>query len=567
MADLRPRWVMDFETGRHRRKSQATPLAVNGLLYLPAGNGVQCLEGATGEVVWRCEFEEGFVSHRGVGYWPGDASNSARIFVVVDRELVALDASTGQLVQGFGASGKAQLSVPYQGAPTVFRNTVVVGSNVPDIALGESGNPSAYDAITGEKVWDFQTVLQGKPGTESWGEGWRGRSGTNVWAFSVTIDPLNELVYIPISAPADDFWGGDRPGHNLYSDSLVALKVRTGEYVWHFQTIHHDLWNFDLPSAPTLLNTKGPDGREVQALALAGKTGYLYILDRLTGEPIFPVEERAVATGNVPGEWYSKTQPVPVKLPPLCRTSFTRADLVTPSDTSPEHAAAAQKFWERHGGLRHDGPFTPFRVRTAEYPESTLQIPGAQGGVCWGGLALEPKSGVIYCNSKNSGQVGFMEKNSKPDDGPRYVRNSVDGGGALENTYVEFKGADGNTARLPCTKPPWANLVAVDCRKGTILWEVPLGLSESLPPSKQLTGLSLNAGPLVTAGGLVFIGATVDRRVRAFDSSTGKEVWSWQLDAPADANPMTFLGNDGQQYLGIVARDRLLVFSSQSNKH
>lgn len=554
VTSLTARWSFPFQKSRDGHESQATPLAVDGKIFLPAGREVVCLEGSTGTPLWRRSFEDGNVSHRGLAYWPGDSRHGPRVLFTVGRELVALEAGTGRPAEGFGEGGKAPLRVPYQGVPTIFDNVVVVGSNVADAPQGEPGNPAAYDAVSGAELWNFQTVLQEE---SSWGSGWKDRSGTNVWAFSVTVDPEYRLVYIPVAAPADDFWGGDRPGSNLYSDSLVALDIHSGEYRWHFQTVHHDLWNFDLPAPPTLVDIPRAGGPPVRALALAGKAGYLYLLDRLTGQPIFEVEETPVPAGDVPGEWYAPTQPIPTRPPPLCRTGFTRADLVSAQDTTPEHAAAALRFWRRHGGLSNSGPFTPFRLKTGSDQTATIQLPGSQGGVNWGGLGLDPSSGRLFCNAKNSGLVGFIE--ADPGKTPPYKRVSVDGP-QHRSAYVTFKDAKGNPARLPCLKPPWGSLVAVDSRTGEIAWQSPLGLSECLPPEKQLTGLSLNAGPLVTAGGLVFIGATLDRRFRAFDSETGRELWAWELGAPAEANPMTYLV-DGKQYLAVVAGNELFAFT------
>lgn len=563
VGTLRPKWT--YKLGRRPGGdfSQATPLAIAGRVFLPAGNSVASLDGSTGKVIWRRELGGGRVSYRGVAYWPGTEGYRPRILVTMGRQLLALEAQSGELVEDFGSHGSAALEVPYLGAPTVFGNIVLVGSNVPEALSGEPGSVSAYDAIQGTRLWTFHTVPQGEEGAKTWGDGWKARSGANVWAFSLSVDAERGLVYVPVAAPADDYWGADRPGDNLYSNSVVALDARDGHYVWHFQTVHHDLWNYDLCSAPTLLELRGSDGGAMPGLALAGKTGYLYLLDRSTGQPVFEMREQPVPAGNVPGEWYSPTQPVPVKPPPVSRTSFSQSDLVSAGDTTPEHAEAAQAWWKR-SGLKDSGPFTPFSLRGTGPPVSTMQMPGAQGGVCWGGLGLDPSTGWLYCNARNLGMVGYLEPNPEyqPGSNAKFVRNGVDGEGAFSAARAAFAGPEGKMTSLPAGKPPWSQLVAVDSQKGEIVWRTPLGAVPGLPEDKQKLGLARNAGPLVTAGGLVFIGAAVDRKVRAFDARTGEEVWAWDLQAPGEANPMTYLGGDGEQYVAIVAADTLYAFTT-----
>ena len=374
---------------------------------------------------------------------------------------------------------------------------------------------------TGAKVWQFHNVpLPGETGHDSWlDHGWRGRSGTNVWAWYMTVDEERGILYMPVAGPAANYWGGDRPGNNLFANSIVAVDAETGKYQWHFQTVHHDLWDSDMPSPPVLVDIV-QNGRKVPALASIGKTGYLFILDRVTGKPIFGVEERAVPKGNAPGEWYTPTQPFPVKpAQPLVRVEFNRErDMVRPEDTSAQHVAECQALWDRSGGFYNAGPFTPFLFHEdGTPPASTIQFPGGTGGVNWGGPAADPNTGYVFVNAHDTSLVGWIEKR-KPGlnygrgaDGTTqpYDRASVNGPGPYSGFTAPLKDASGRTiANLPCQRPPWARLVAVDANTGEIAWQSTLGLTEALPEGRQLTGGSGSAGPTVTAGGLVFVGAT-----------------------------------------------------------
>ncbi|HEY7449850.1 MAG TPA: PQQ-binding-like beta-propeller repeat protein, partial [Vicinamibacterales bacterium] len=544
--------------------SQAVPIVVDGVMYLPAGNRVLALEPETGKDVWYHEVKSGQVSRRGVSFWSGDAKTAARIFVMAGQRLIALDAKTGTPVEAFGKQGEVDTVVPYNSAPTIFRDIVMIGANVNEIPIGPPGDTRAYDARTGEKLWEFHTVPRaGELGNDTWGDGWKGRSGTNVWGFSMTVDESRGLAFMPVSGPAANYWGGDRPGNNLFANSIVAVDVRTGKYRWHFQTVHHDIWDADMPSVGGLVEIVR-DGRSVAALAHIGKTGYMFILDRENGKPVFGVEERAVPKGDVPGEWYSPTQPFPLKPPPLTRVSFKKEDMVTAADTTPEHAAACQQLWEKSGGFYNAGPFTPFMFhKEGTLPRSTIQFPGGTGGVNWGGTATDPRSGYVFMNAHDTSLVGWVEVrkpgenygfDSKGSPQP-YDRAAVDGPGPFHTFSAPIKDQQGRAINLPCQKPPWARLAAVNANTGEIVWQVPLGLTEVLPEGKQNTGASGSAGPTVTAGGLVFIGATNDNRFRAFESKTGKELWVTKLERSGNANPISYQGPNGKQYVSIVASD------------
>jgi quinoprotein glucose dehydrogenase len=555
---------------------QVTPIVIAGVMYLPArGNQVLALDADTGKEVWRRVLPRYVTTTaRGVAYWPGDAKTGARILLTAGPRLLALDAATGEPSDGFGTNGMIDIGVPWNGVPTIYRNVAILGATTGEIALGEPGDTRAFDVRTGKKLWDFHTVpLPGELGHNTWLEnGWRARSGVNVWAWYMTLDAERGLLYMPVAGPAGNYWGGDRPGNNLFANSIVAVEAETGRYRWHFQTVHHDLWDSDMPNPPVLLDIV-QSGKKVPALASVGKTGWMFILDRVTGKPIFGVEERPVPKGNVPGEWYSPTQPFPVKpAKPLVRVDFVKErDMVRPEDTSAQHVAECQALWDKSGGFANAGPFTPFGFHEeGDAPKSTIQFPGGTGGVNWGGAAADPTTGYVYVNAHDTSLVGWIEArrpglnygNGVAGTKTPYDRGSVNGAGPYFTFSAPYKDESGRTlANLPCQRPPWARLVAVNANTGEVAWETPLGLTEALPEGKQLTGSSGSAGPTVTASGLVFVGATNDRRLRAFDAKTGKELWSTRLDAAVNANPMTYRGRNGKQYVAAIATDTLVTFA------
>lgn len=542
---------------------EVTPIVVNGVMYLPAGNRVVALEPETGKEIWRYELTEGLASFRGVSYWPGEGNTPPRILFTTLRKMVALNAITGEPVARFGNQGEIELKIPYSGAPTIYKNVILMGSNffgpgqrhiAPQLetSVGESGDTHAYDVRTGKMLWEFHTIPRpGEVGNETWqNDSWKSRTGNNVWAFALTVEEQRGIVYLPVSGPGANFYGGDRPGSNLFGNSTVAVDAETGKLKWYFQTIHHELWDYNLPPAPGLIDIV-KDGRRIPALAQVGKAGHMYILDRVTGRPVFGVEERPVAQGDVPGEWYSPTQPIPVKPPPLARVSIKKEDLVTAEDTTPEHAQACRELWEKNN-FYNAGPFTPFPYKAEGVPPALI-FPGFTGGVNWGGTAADTKLGYIFVNSKDSPATGWIQKN------PNYSPENL----ATEFPYervgapgfsASVKDQDGRTVgNWPCQKPPWARLIAVNANTGDIAWQVPLGINESLPEGKRNVGSAGSGGPIVTAGGLVFIGATNDSRFRAFDSKTGKELWATKLGYNVTAVPMTYQGQNGKQYVAVVA--------------
>jgi glucose dehydrogenase len=557
---------MRSETGVGGAFGGITPIVVEGVMYLPAGNRVVALQPETGKEIWRYDIKDG-MARRGVSYWPGDKDTPPHIFFTTGRKMFALNAKTGKIDPGFGKEGAVELGVPYNSPPTVFKNVLVVGANTLEISPeGESGNTRTYHAGTGTKLWEFHSVpLPGEPGHETWlNEGWKGRSGVNVWTFHMTVDEERGILYMPVGSPATVYWGGDRPGNNLFANSVVAVDAQTGKYLWHFQTIHHDIWDYDLPPAPALIEIN-QNGRKIHGLAQIGKTGWMFILDRVTGKPVFGVEERPVPAADVPDEWYAPTQPFPVKPPALARVSFKPEDIVTEADTNAEHAKLCRELLAKHGGsFFNEGPFSPFFFREdgAPRPKVTIQFPGAAGGANWGGTAFDPKLGYIFVNTMDHSNIGWIERVKDGKIGTHgaekshhpYDRVSALGLGPYWNFNVPMKDQDGHAIGIwPCQKPPWGRLFAVNVNTGDIAWETPLGITEELPPGKQNTGRYNLGGPIVTAGGVLFIGASDDRRFRALDSKTGKELWVTRLEYSAQAVPLTYRGKDGRQYVAVIA--------------
>ncbi len=586
VASLQQSWTYPL-----RAFNTAVPVVVDGVMYMPAQNRVVALDAATGAEIWVHEYTPpadqagnsgpgGGFSGRGVGYWPGQRGQNQRewaprILVMRGTVMVALDAATGLPVASFGTNGEVDVGIAYGGTPTINGNVAVIGAASLENPRGNPGNPRAFDVVTGAKLWEFDTTPDpGQPGSETWGaNSSEGRGGTNMWGFAATVDVETNTAYLPIAGPAHNYYGGDRPGSNLYGNSIVAVDMRTGAYKWHFQTVHHDLWDIDMSHAGPLINVNGPYGRH-QALANVGKSSLFFLVDAQDGEPVLPVAEVPVPRGNVPGEYYSPTQPIPQVTPPLSRVSMTYADIVTADDTNEAHAAACHTMWDRAGGYLNFGIYTPFTYRAEGAPvQSSIQFPGGTGGVNWGGPAANPDTGIVYVNTQDGSLVGWVERvqGDRPysfdaTSSPPYDRASVDGKGPFFSFAAPLSGEyDANNRPVgvsaPCYKPPWSRLTAVNANTGEVLWAVPLGIYDTQPEGRQLLGNSGSAGPTVTAGGLVFVGATNDRRFRAFDADTGQQLWETTLGGNANANPMTYRGRDGKQYVAINASGVIMVYS------
>jgi quinoprotein glucose dehydrogenase len=557
VASLRVAWTYHMrpagttERGGGFASSEVTPLVVDGLMYVTTPyRRVLALDPDNGSEIWTYEVPgPGQPSLRGVEYWPGTRTDAPRIlFGTRDGRLLALDARSGKPAAGFGVNGIVDLKTPevmgegtaegsesypsygLTSPPIVYRNVIVTGSATQEFPpRGVSGAVRGWDVVTGKLLWTFHSVpLPGQPGHETWeGDSARGRSGVNVWGF-MTIDRERGIAYLPFAAPTWDRYGGDRPGANLFGSSLVAVDALTGKYLWHFQVVHHDIWDNDLQAPPLLFDVRR-QGRVVPAVAIVSKNGLLFILDRRTGEPIHPVEERAVPTSDVPNERTWPTQPFPVRPPPLARNSFSADEIAT---LTPQLQAYCADFITRNR-MRSGGPYLP-----VGYNVVTINFPGLQGGANWGGASFDPALGLLFVNTLDMGQVTSL----------------VDSGGPLPVARGPVSGRFSEPAsRLMCQRPPWGRLTAVNVHTGEIVWQSVLGVSDNLPESIQRTGRPNVGGSIATAAGLVFIGATDDSRFRAFDAASGRELWTAKLEAAAHATPITYLGKSGRQFVVVTA--------------
>ena len=538
----------EFEAGASNL--QLTPLVVGGQMYITAGENIFAVEPETGKQIWRFE-APGAVSRRGVAYWPGDAKTPARLYSGAGDRLIALDAKSGRLVPEFGTHGLVELSPGIKGdidgrtglvsPPLVFRDLVITGGNNGEQApsLGLYGDIRAWDARTGALKWTFHTVPRaGEPGVETWeGDSWKNRSGTNMWAF-FTLDAERGILYAPVGSPTSDYYGADRKGMNLYGNSIVALDAATGKLRWHHQLVHHDLWDFDLPAAPTLIDVRR-DGKTIPAVAVMTKVTLLFIFNRVTGEPLFGMEERNVPKSTVPGEQSWPTQPFPLKPPPLGRIDFDPAkDFYT---LTPEHAAYCKDLWDKNQ-MYTEGPYTPPSLE-----RTMVTFPSTLGGGNWNGLAYDRARGLVFTNVMNIGQVARMQFGKDRRSGQEtYLRTSPWGGPVGRFWNPENK--------IPCSAPPFGELVAVNVNTGDVAWKVPIGRVDELYAKGHTTTGALNiGGAIATASGLLFIGATNDAHFRAFESESGKLLWETRLEASAHSIPSTYMGKDGRQYVVVPA--------------
>ena len=526
--------VVSGPRGLRQTAFETTPLIVNGVLYLSTpSDRIIALEPESGSELWKFDLQTDSTSrksraHRGVAYWPGDARTSPRIlFGTLDGRLIALNARTGQKVPGFGNEGEVNLKTGVAdkfpnsiydetSPPAIAGDLVITGAEVPESGgLGPRGDVRAWDIHTGKLAWTFHTVpLPGEAGHETWeGDGWKDRTGVNVWTM-ITVDQPRNLVFLAIGSPAYDFYGGDRKGANLYGNCLVALDLKTGKLRWHFQLVHHDIWDYDPPAAPALVTVRR-SGADIPAVVQVTKMGLVFILDRRDGKPIFGVDERPMPASDVPGEATWPTQPIPIKPAALSRSTIAAEDV---------REGCADMFAK----LENHGRYTPYGMKP------TVVFPGTLGGATWSGVSFNPDLGYIFVNTNEVGAIGQMVK--QPEGSPMAYRRTSPAG-----DYARFWDAN----LQPCQKPPWGLLTAVNVNTGDIAWRVPLGPHE--------TGAPNIGGSIATAGGLIFIAATNDSHFRAFDARTGRELWSTTIEASGHATPATYLGKDNKQYVVIAA--------------
>ena len=642
VADLELAWsysTNDADTSG-RTQIQCNPIIVDTVLYGTSPRlAVFALNAATGDELWFFDpFEAGAVQegrgiNRGVAYWGGDDDHSARVMMVAGARLFALDADTGAPIESFGEAGSVDLrqgldrdvtglSVTARTPGIIYKHLLIQGSSLSEGIQSAPGHIRAYDLRTGDIEWIFHTIPHpGEFGYETWPEeAYTYSGGANAWT-GLSLDDERGIVFLPTGSAAFDFWGGNRAGENLFANSVLALDAMTGERIWHYQTVRHDLWDRDLPAPPNLVTVEH-DGERIDAVAQVTKSGYVFLLDRETGEPLFPVEERLFPASDLRGEEAWPTQPIPLKPAPFARQRFDEDDI---TDISPEsHAYVLERFLT----ARSDGQFVPPST------QGTMIYPGFDGGAEWGGAGYDPTTGILYVNSNempwiltmvelnpdnaSSGDglyarycagchgaslegssdqsmpalTGLADRFTREDVRTQIMRGtgfmpsfgflnetevsalvgflfgeSLEGPAALENEeavqmseffagspyghtgYNRFFDQDG----YPAVKPPWGTLNAINLNTGEYEWTVPLGeFSELTKRGIPQTGTENYGGPVVTAGGLLFIAASQDERFRAFDKDNGAILWETQLPAGGYATPATYAVN-GRQYVVIAA--------------
>jgi quinoprotein glucose dehydrogenase len=546
---------------------QATPLMIDNVLYFSTPyNRVVALNADTGAELWTFDpkaYEDGqppngtgYV-HRGVAAWRDSRSGRLRIFLNSRYRLFCLDAASGKPVETFGSAGVIDLSkglvweinkLHYTNTspPLVFRDLVILGNGVGDRLAYKNDPPGdvrAFDARTGRQEWTFHTIPQpGELGNDTWkNDSWAFSGHTNVWP-PMSLDDARGLVYLPVSTPSNDFFGGRRPGANLFGESIVCLDAATGKRKWHYQLVHHGLWDYDPPAAPVLVAIHPADSgsRAVDAVVQLTKQGFAFVFDRVTGTPVWPIEERAVPPSDVDGEQASSTQPFPTKPPAFTEQGVALDDAI---DFTPELKAAAQKELQKY----RIGPlFTPPSMR------GTVQRPGIIGGANWGGATFDPKSGVLILKTTNQANIGRL---GKPDRSPANPRASEVDADLVRTGGTNAEFMDG----LPLLKPPYGHLVAIDLNRGVIKWRVPFGDMPSLRRHPALKDVKLPdvlgapgaPGVLGTAGGLVFVGGG-DTAFHAVDAATGRDLWKAPVPRGVSGTPMTYRSAAGKQFVVVA---------------
>ncbi len=535
------------------RMSQDIPLVIGNTMYIvsPYGQAI-ALDATTGAEKWKFVLPEGEVPSaqaRGAAYWAGGGGAPASLIFGTNRgRLYSLRASDGKPNAAFGDNGVINLKTPevmqtgmdkpyiLPSPPVVYKNLVITGAGPGEgpggsnNGAGPAGDTRAWDLRTGKLVWTFRTVPRpGEFGADTWGgDSAKNRSGVNVWGY-MTVDVQRGILYMPLGAPNNDMVGTDRPGNNLFSSSLVAVDANTGKYLWHFQVTHHDIWDNDTQSAPMLVDVK-KDGKTIPAVITVNKNALMFILDRVTGKPIHGVEERPVPKSEVPGEMTSPTQPFPVKPEQLSQGSISRDTLYK---GVPEHQAYCEKYVDEEK-ITLGSTYLP-----PGFNHLTVAPPGTQGGVNYYGGSFDPQRGLFIVNVNNLFQPMRIVQN--PD------------GSFVNTARPNIRRFWDPEKHLPCNQTPWGQLVAVNVHTGDIAWRTTLGITESFPAGQQETGRPGLGGTTVTASGLTFVGATDDRRFRAFDTATGKNLWTVTLNASAESTPISYQGSDGRQFVVITA--------------
>ena len=547
VAQLKKAWTYDL--GVPANGYTVTPIVVGNVMYLPVqGSTIVALKADAGTEMWKFDLKtiagigtNPSAGGRGISYWPGTGQAAPRIVIATTNGfLVQLDAATGQPIGGPAALVNLATGVmekfgaPYSTnmPPALYRNLAIIAGRTGEQGrYGIPGDPRAFDLLTGKEVWRFHVVPQ--PGEENFGtwglEGWQDRRGPGVW-IPMTVDAANDLVFIALGNATDQNYGNSRPGANLYATSLLVLQASTGKRKWHFQMTHHDIYDWDLASPPALIEATR-DGQRVPAVAQMTKQGLLFMFHRLTGEPLFGVEERPVPRFDAPGDQAWPTQPFPVKPSGLTRDGMTRKEV---SKISPQTEKYCTELFDKSVNM---GPYTPYGM------VPSLVFPGSEGGGGWGGAAGNPSLGLVFVNTRHLGVIAQLQSSMSSGVLPSFGKQKVP-----TNFYVDEQG-------YPCNAPPWSELIAVSTATGDVAWRTPLGEYPELSARGiHGTGTAVNdGGPISTASGLVFIGSTSDLGFRAFDGRTGKQLWKATLDNDVLMTPLTFQGANGKQYVAAVA--------------
>jgi glucose dehydrogenase len=549
VGQLKVAWTYDTADPATGRGYSVTPIVVNNVMYLPVRSStVVALRADTGAEVWTADLvgipgigANASAGTRGLSYWPGTTGVAPRIVIATTNGyLVQLDAATGTPVPppaglvdlGAGVMDVVGGTYSTNMPPAIYRNIAIVAGRTGEQGrYGTPGDPRGFDLLTGKELWRFHVVP--RPGEENFGtwgpNGWQDRRGPGIWS-PVTVDVENGLAFFPLGNATDQNYGGHRPGENHYAGSLLVLDAVTGKRRWHFQHTRHDIFDWD-SSAPPALVDGYLNGQRVPAVAQLTKQGLLFMFHRLTGQPLFGVEERPVPYFDAPGDVAWPTQPVPVKPASLARESMRRDEV---SRISPEAERYCTELYDKSV---HMGPFTPYGMLPS------LVFPGSEGGGNWGGVAGNPQLDMVFVNTRDLGVIAQLQPSTSSGVLPSFAKSKVP-----TNFYVDQQG-------YPCSAPPWAQLIAVSTRTGDVVWRTPLGEYPELKARGiATTGTASNHGaPIATASGLLFIGSTLDFGFRAFDARTGSELWKATLDNDVVMTPLTYQGANGKQYVAVVS--------------
>jgi quinoprotein glucose dehydrogenase len=541
VSKLEVAWV--YPTGDGRKYS-FNPIVIDGVMFvLGKNNSIVALNAATGKEVWTYAPEPAptIITTRGINYWESPDRSDRRLLFAANHALRAIDARTGKPIASFGKDGSVDLKEGLGRDPKaltlvqsttpgrVFENLLIAGSATNQGYGSAPGDLRAFDVRTGKLVWTFHTIPHpGEFGYDTWPkDAWKTVGGANVWG-EFSLDEKRGIVYAPTASPKYNFYGADRRGANLFGDCLLALDARTGKRLWHFQMVHHDIWDYDDATAPKLL-TVMHDGKKIDAVVQLSKQGFVWVFNRVSGEPLWPIEERPVPRTDMSGEETWPTQPFPLKPPPFARQKFTADDL-NPYITNPEERA---RYRDQILSARNEGLFTPPGQR------NTIEMPGNNGGANWGGAAVDPDHGRLYVVSKDLPAILKLERDNRaPADVVRYTSG-----------FGLIAASNG----LSLIGPPWSSLTAYDLNDGTIRWKIPLGEVPDLAAKgiKDTGSHYPKVGPVVTAGGLIFTG-TRDRKVRALDVENGKVLWEKEVEAALEGIPAVYqIG--GREYLVFCA--------------